>query len=475
MDKAFTSLPVLARGVLLGAVGTAIALRASEKLREWQLLSSSPSSSVGAGVRDVRRDDNALLDEPDLPLRLLSKAEGVLQYRSNLLLVIERCVNDFNYSAILRTAEALGVQDVWLIDPPPPRAASTGGDAEDEDEDGPADESAENDFDDESKRAGPGDSKSILDVVRSKRGVAKIATAAATAPLALAPQELESRKRHHLFAQKATEWLTVREFDSSAECLRALRDDRCQVWATDLSQAAVPLTVSRMPRSLPKIPGSVASEDGSGSCSYRIALVFGTEAVGVSREFLDNADLRVYLPLRGFADSLNLSVAAALVIHQVFTLYPDLVGNYPDKDGLRRLWFGKLASHRALGQRQKKDRKKLRCAVADCRAYAEKRARGGSLTREQQIKLARLPDYESRLRELDNDASSAIDTVEGYVRNPPLPLTDLRRADVHRVTYVGKATRKRHHDHWSGMAATANPPTRPMATAGLFRSQASSM
>ena len=34
------------------------------------------------------------------------------------------------------------------------------------------------------------------------------------------------------------------------------------------------------------------------------------------RELLQAADERVYLPLRGFADSLNLSVAAALVLHQ---------------------------------------------------------------------------------------------------------------------------------------------------------------
>ena len=41
---------------------------------------------------------------------------------------------------------------------------------------------------------------------------------------------------------------------------------------------------------------------------------------------LSAAELRVYLPLRGFADSLNLSVAAALVIHELFHLCPEAVG-----------------------------------------------------------------------------------------------------------------------------------------------------
>ena len=48
----------------------------------------------------------------------------------------------------------------------------------------------------------------------------------------------------------------------------------------------------------------------------KLAIAFGTESVGCTEELLQAADLRVYLPLRGFADSLNLSVAAALVLHQ---------------------------------------------------------------------------------------------------------------------------------------------------------------
>jgi tRNA G18 (ribose-2'-O)-methylase SpoU len=48
----------------------------------------------------------------------------------------------------------------------------------------------------------------------------------------------------------------------------------------------------------------------------KLAIAFGTESVGCTEELLQAADARVYLPLRGFADSLNLSVAAALVLHQ---------------------------------------------------------------------------------------------------------------------------------------------------------------
>ena len=46
--------------------------------------------------------------------------------------------------------------------------------------------------------------------------------------------------------------------------------------------------------------------------STQVALVFGTESTGVSNELLAACDRRVYVPQHGFADSLNVGVAAAL-------------------------------------------------------------------------------------------------------------------------------------------------------------------
>ena len=47
------------------------------------------------------------------------KAETVLSHRtSRIVLVIERCSSSHNYTAVLRTAEALGIQHVFLIQPP---------------------------------------------------------------------------------------------------------------------------------------------------------------------------------------------------------------------------------------------------------------------------------------------------------------------------------------------------------------------
>ncbi len=48
-----------------------------------------------------------------------------------------------------------------------------------------------------------------------------------------------------------------------------------------------------------------------------VALVMGSEAHGLSAEWLDAADEQVMIPMNGIADSLNLSVAAALLLYEV--------------------------------------------------------------------------------------------------------------------------------------------------------------
>ena len=68
---------------------------------------------------------------------------------------------------------------------------------------------------------------------------------------------------------------------------------------------------------------------------------------------LNGGDKRVYLPLSGFADSLNLSVAAAMVIQMLFFMEPTLEGeiSQAEKDELRTLWY------KSLARNEKEDKK----------------------------------------------------------------------------------------------------------------------
>ena len=91
-------------------------------------------------------------------------------------------------------------------------------------------------------------------------------------------------------------------FASTGECLAALRREGYTIWATDLSQRAVPLDSPAL------------------AAPARLAVVFGAEGQGITPEMADGGDLRVYLPLHGFQESLNLSVAVALVMDRILEL-----------------------------------------------------------------------------------------------------------------------------------------------------------
>jgi TrmH family RNA methyltransferase len=47
------------------------------------------------------------------------------------------------------------------------------------------------------------------------------------------------------------------------------------------------------------------------------AVVLGTEAEGLSKEWTDAADERIIIPMRGIADSLNVSTSAAIVVFEI--------------------------------------------------------------------------------------------------------------------------------------------------------------
>lgn len=100
--------------------------------------------------------------------------------------------------------------------------------------------------------------------------------------------------RNKKISQNADKWLDVVRWRSSADCLRALKARGLRVYATWLGDGSVPL-------------GELAFDSP-------VALVFGNEHRGVSDEALALADARFAIPMRGFVQSLNVSVAVAVTL-----------------------------------------------------------------------------------------------------------------------------------------------------------------
>ncbi|KDO19994.1 hypothetical protein SPRG_14574 [Saprolegnia parasitica CBS 223.65] len=197
----------------------------------------------------------------------LQRAETVLQQRTHgLLLVLEQCVDSHNHQAVVRTAEALGIQTIYVID----------------------------------------------------------------------PNNEQIKNRHKVGSKKVSKncgtWLSVTHFGTIADCIAALRRDGRHIWATDLSKEAVALTAEN--KATLMIP-----PEG-------VAIVIGRETDGVSQEMLHEADRRIYFPTVGFSESLNLSVATALVCQRLIDWFPALRGDLTDeaKDALRKEWFPQLTS-----------------------------------------------------------------------------------------------------------------------------------
>lgn len=57
-----------------------------------------------------------------------------------------------------------------------------------------------------------------------------------------------------------------------------------------------------------------------------VYLVFGAELAGVSQAVLDLADIAVAIPMRGMANSLNVAIAAAIILHSL-ALTPMVAGD----------------------------------------------------------------------------------------------------------------------------------------------------
>ena len=430
----------------------------STKRNSDEMTSAVHSSSlVQSNCASLQNEET--MDAPDLALRVLRKAEtAILGRTSQILIVIERCTDDHNYSAIIRTAEALGIQYLWLVDP---RNHTQFHNSATVSISGITNNNTTNtdivmDMDQQEQKDG---------IVRSTGNINKSVT----------EHDLNSRREHNWYAKKATKWTSIREFGNTKECIDALREDGRQIWVTDLSQKAVRLTKDDLKYHFDRTSPSWYNKNEDQNrvvIPDRLAIVFGTESVGCTQEMLESSDLRVYLPLRGFADSLNLSVAAALCIQQLFHLCPEAVGNMPEKErrDLRRDWFSKLAVQRILTSGEKKKRGQLISKISTAKNYSEVAFQNEPALRD---KVAMIPIWEKELEEIDQTAhKKALASIEQFVTNPPEPLSDMRRADGHRTTFVGKKTRKKNAEEWKDMVATTNYGGKEGATSTEFRNLA---
>lgn len=104
-----------------------------------------------------------------------------------------------------------------------------------------------------------------------------------------------------LVSQGADQWLDLIEHESAKGAVEALQRRGFGVYAATMDGDVGPAELAQMDK---------------------VAVVFGNEQRGASPELLAACDGRYTIPMRGFSQSLNVSVAAAITMHAATTGRP---------------------------------------------------------------------------------------------------------------------------------------------------------
>lgn len=99
-------------------------------------------------------------------------------------------------------------------------------------------------------------------------------------------------------SSSAAKWLTIHQFTDIDSCISALKKNFSKIYTTHLSTDAVGLY--------------------SLDLTEPVALVFGNEHEGISRELIDLADGNFIIPQAGIIKSLNISVACAVSLYEAY-------------------------------------------------------------------------------------------------------------------------------------------------------------
>lgn len=118
-------------------------------------------------------------------------------------------------------------------------------------------------------------------------------------------------KVSRISSASANKWVEKERFTTVDECVDKLRGDGFKIYASMLSEDAVDFYELDL--------------------TEKVAIVVGNEHRGISEEMAQKADKVFYIPMHGMIQSLNVSVATAVVLFEA-KRQRLLKGMYPSKD-----------------------------------------------------------------------------------------------------------------------------------------------
>jgi tRNA (guanosine-2'-O-)-methyltransferase len=135
----------------------------------------------------------------------------------------------------------------------------------------------------------------------------------------------EKFKESKRVTQGAHKWLDSKKWKSTDSCIKTLKDQGYKIYVTHLDTKAKPLAEVDM--------------------SVPFAICLGNEKEGASQNLLELADERVYIPMQGFVQSFNISVAAALCFYHIHVFAKKHLLSDEERARLQALYLTRSIDH----------------------------------------------------------------------------------------------------------------------------------
>lgn len=150
----------------------------------------------------------------------------------------------------------------------------------------------------------PTDVKNIGTVIRNVNalGVEKVYVVDPRRSLPNDWQDLREQKSVSKTSVSAVKWTFVKRFDSTDECFDYLESKNFRSIVTS-----------------PHVKGktSIFLHEGDFTVHHKLAVWFGSEAVGISDRAVERSDMCVCIPMFGMIESLNLGTSSGIVLYEV--------------------------------------------------------------------------------------------------------------------------------------------------------------
>lgn len=151
-------------------------------------------------------------------------------------------------------------------------------------------------------------------------------------------EKTDSYKVNPYVTRGASQWVDLHKYDkkngsSVQSCFQSLRNKGYKIYGTSVDSKSISLQDLEP--------------------SEKIALVFGNEHEGISEKVISNCDGLVHIPMLGFTDSFNISVAASIFLYDLIQKsdkyeHPDFYLSDEEKQELRLKWYRSVVKNSDL-------------------------------------------------------------------------------------------------------------------------------